>query len=72
MSKTLRVLAVFAFCLPSLFAVTIAEKTASMEKAAGYFTYYWDAKAGKVWLEIDRWDTEFLYVNSLIAASRCE
>jgi hypothetical protein len=31
-----------------------------MEKAPGYFTYYWDAKAGKLWLEIDRWDTEFL------------
>ena len=51
---------------------TIAEKTTGMDKVPGYFTYYWDAKAGKVWLEIDRWDTEFLYVNSLIAASRCE
>src|SRR6266404_7384828 len=49
------------------FAVTIAEKTAGMEKATGYFNYYWDAKAGKIWLEIDRWDTEFLYVDSLPA-----
>src|SRR6266404_4731439 len=49
------------------FAVTIAEKTAGMEKATGYFNYYWDAKAGKLWLEIDRWDTEFLYVDSLPA-----
>ncbi|HEY4611886.1 MAG TPA: DUF5117 domain-containing protein, partial [Bacteroidota bacterium] len=45
----------------------IAEKTAGMEQFAGYFTFYWDSKAGKIWLEIDRWDAEFLYVNSLAA-----
>jgi hypothetical protein len=44
---------------------TIEEKTSDMEKFEGYFTFYWDAKNGKVWLEIDKWDTEFLYVNSL-------
>ena len=38
-----------------------------MEKFPGYFTFYWDAKNGKIWLEIDKWDTEFLYVNSLPA-----
>jgi hypothetical protein len=43
----------------------IAEKTAGMEKLGGYFTIYWDSKAGKIWLEIDQWDSEFLYVNSL-------
>ena len=46
---------------------TITEKTADMEKLPGYFTFYWDAGEGKVWLEIDKWDTEFLYVNSLPA-----
>ncbi|MGH7597430.1 MAG: zinc-dependent metalloprotease [bacterium] len=46
---------------------TIAAKTADMEKYPGYFTFYWEAKAGKVWLEIDKWDTEFLYFNSLPA-----
>lgn len=45
----------------------IAEKTAGMQKFPGYITFYWDAKGGKVWLEIDKWDTEFLYVNSLPA-----
>lgn len=38
-----------------------------MEKHSGYFTFYWEAKTGKIWLEIDKWDTEFLYVNSLPA-----
>jgi hypothetical protein len=36
-------------------------------KFAGYFPFYWDAKAGKLWLEIDKWNSEFLYVESLPA-----
>src|SRR5262249_50380486 len=46
---------------------TISEKTAGMQKFAGYFPFYWDAKAGKIWLEIDKWNSEFLYVESLSA-----
>ena len=45
----------------------ITEKVAGMEKFPGFFTFYWDAKAGKIWLEIDKWSTEFLYVESLPA-----
>src|SRR5712672_1411920 len=47
--------------------VSIADKTKSMEKMAGYFNIYWDAKAGKLWLEIDKWGTEFLYQSSMPA-----
>jgi len=46
---------------------TIAEKVAGMQKFPGYFPFYWDAKTGKVWLEIDKWNSEFLYVESLPA-----
>src|SRR5947208_10148632 len=46
---------------------TIAEKTKDTQKWAGYFNLYWDAKAGKLWLEIDKWDTEFLYQSGLPA-----
>ena len=46
---------------------TITEKVAGMEKFPGFFPFYWDAKAGKVWLEIDKFNTEFLYVESLPA-----
>src|SRR6266567_9361990 len=46
---------------------TIAEKISSMQKFPGYFPCYWDAKAGKVWLEIDKWNSDFLYVESLPA-----
>src|SRR5712692_6351610 len=48
-------------------ATSIADKTKSMERMAGYFNIYWDAKAGKLWLEIDKWGTEFLYQSSLPA-----
>jgi len=45
----------------------IAEKVKEMKKHSGYFDFYWDKANGKVWLEIDKWDQEFLYVNSLPA-----
>lgn len=44
---------------------TIAQKTAGMEKLPGFFTYYWDARGGKLWLQIDKWNTPFLYYESL-------
>ena len=63
------------FCLSALllcssvvvYSQTITDKVKGMEKFPGFFTFYWDAKAGKIWLEIDKWNTEFLYVESLPA-----
>jgi Met-zincin/Domain of unknown function (DUF5117)/Domain of unknown function (DUF5118) len=46
---------------------TISEKTANTQKLAGYFNLYWDAKQGKLWLEIDKWNSEFLYQSGLSA-----
>jgi Met-zincin/Domain of unknown function (DUF5117)/Domain of unknown function (DUF5118) len=46
---------------------TITEKTANTQKLAGYFNLYWDAKQGKLWLEIDKWNSEFLYQSGLSA-----
>src|SRR5678815_608095 len=46
---------------------TLSEKVAGMQKFPGFVPFYWDAKAGKVWLEIDKWNTEFLYVEALPA-----
>nr|MCU0247603.1 zinc-dependent metalloprotease [Bryobacter sp.] len=48
-------------------AATIEEKTAGLEKMPGFLNLYWDAKAGKMWLEIDKLDRELLYVASLPA-----
>lgn len=48
-------------------AQTISEKTTGMQEYPGFFTYYWDNKNGKLWLEIDQFEVEFLYVHSLTA-----
>lgn len=45
--------------------ISIEKKTEGMKKYPGYFTFYRDSKNGKIWLEIDKFDLQFLYVNSL-------
>src|ERR1044072_8876062 len=74
--RRLGMLSMFLLCVVTIHAQsraespktqTITEKVAGMEKFPGYFPFYWDAKAGKIWLEIDKWNTEFLYVESLPA-----
>jgi hypothetical protein len=63
----LLILADGASARPEAPAATIGEKTAGTQKLAGYFNLYWDAKQGKLWLEIDKWNTEFLYQSGLSA-----
>jgi len=46
---------------------TIATYTANLEKQRGFFNFYEDDKKGKILLEIENLDQEFLYVNSLAA-----
>jgi hypothetical protein len=45
----------------------ITEKTRQMRPFPGFFPVYWDEHQGKIWLQIDKWDTEFLYLDSLTA-----
>lgn len=47
---------------------TIEEKTKGLKKYEGYFNYYWDEAAGKIWLEVDKLGTEILYNTSMPAA----
>lgn len=47
---------------------SIEDKTKGLKKYEGYLNYYWDETTGKVWLEVDKPDTEILYVTSLPAA----
>ncbi|MGH9711204.1 MAG: hypothetical protein ACRD37_11730, partial [Candidatus Acidiferrales bacterium] len=37
---------------------SIDQKIAGMQKMPGFFTYYWDAREGKIWLQVDKWNTE--------------
>jgi hypothetical protein len=46
---------------------TIEEKTNGFKKQEGYLNFYWDENAGKIWLEIDKLDSEILYQVSLPA-----
>lgn len=55
------------YCQKSDVVPSVAEKTANMKAYSGYFNYYWEASTGKIWLEVEQFDTEFLYVNSLPA-----
>jgi hypothetical protein len=44
---------------------SIVEKTKSMQRYPGFFTDYWDAREGKIWLRIDKWNTPFIFHESL-------
>lgn len=46
---------------------SIAEKTRGAERKDGFLPLYWDAAAGKLWMEIPRMDEEMIYVVSLPA-----
>lgn len=46
---------------------TIAARAAGLQKIDGYFPLYWDAANGKMFLEIARFESEFLYQLSLPA-----
>src|SRR6202046_4875369 len=45
----------------------IEEKTRGMVKLDGYFPLYWDDRTGNLWLEIARFNTDFLYTTGLAA-----
>ncbi|MBI3402283.1 MAG: zinc-dependent metalloprotease [Acidobacteria bacterium] len=46
---------------------TIEQRTAGMRKLDGYFPVYWDERTGSLFLEIPRFDTEFLISTGLAA-----
>jgi len=52
---------------PAIAAATIDSKVAGMKKFPGFFEFYFDERQDKVYLVIDKFNTEFLYVESLTA-----
>lgn len=67
MQRLLFIFLLFPFCLAAQKLTSIEDKTKEFKKYEGYFHFYWDENAGKIWLEINKLDTEFLYVPSLPA-----
>src|SRR3954465_15377563 len=41
------------------------DRVKSFRALPGFLALYWDQKKGELWLEITRFDTDFLYVTSL-------
>lgn len=52
---------------PTTAASGIEAKVSGMKHFPGYFPFYYDEKQDKIYLVIDKLNTEFLYVNSLPA-----
>jgi hypothetical protein len=46
---------------------SIDDRTSGMKKLDGYFPLYWDERTGSLFLEVPRFDTDFLYTNGLSA-----
>lgn len=46
---------------------TLSAKVASLQARPGFFPTYWDAREGRLWLEIPRFEEDFLYYDSLPA-----
>lgn len=67
----MRKLLMFMLLCPALLQAqklpTIEDKTRDWKKYEGFLDFYWDENAGKLWLEIDKLDTEILYITSLPA-----
>jgi len=62
----------FAAVLAGVFSLgaqtpSIETRTTGTQKLDGYFPMYWDERAGSLFLEIPRFDTEFLYSTGLAA-----
>lgn len=46
---------------------SIADKTEGTERLDGFLPLYWDADAGTLWMEVEAFEEDFLYVNYLTA-----
>ena len=47
-------------------ATSITDFVKNFKPYPGYFNFYYDDKSGKIYLEVDKFDTEFLYFSSLV------
>ncbi|MBS1555100.1 MAG: zinc-dependent metalloprotease [Bacteroidetes bacterium] len=54
--------------MPAAALTAIEAKVTGMKKYAGFFDFYYDEKQDKIFLVIDKFDTELLHVESLTAA----
>ena len=41
---------------------SIEDKTEGMQRIDGFMPLYWEESAGKIWMEISRWDTDLMHM----------
>lgn len=52
--------------MPILYSstkLTLTARVKGMSAYPGFFPFYLERETGKIWLEINKWETEFLYIN---------
>ena len=52
--------AMTALTMTGMAQSTISSLTQNLKKLDGFYPFYYDQKTGKILLEIDRWNEEFL------------
>ena len=57
----------FPFCSRSQSLPSIEDKTKNLRSYPGFIKFYWDENSGKIFLEINKLDSEILYQTSLPA-----
>ena len=62
--KKLTILLLFVFVQQTCFSQFFKDKK-NITKYNGYFNFYYDSNKDKIFLEVDKLDKEFLYVNAL-------
>src|SRR6202522_1016733 len=50
---------------PAYAQITLEARVAGLKKMEGFFPLYWEAKTGKLLLEIPSFDKDFLYLDQL-------
>ena len=50
---------------PAYAQITLEARVAGLKKMDGFFPLYWEAKTGKLLLEIPSFDKDFLYLDQL-------
>lgn len=63
----MRRISIFLLLVCNCIVVTaqFVDKNKNFKKYNGYFSFYYDAKTDKIYLEVNDLEKEFLYVNSL-------
>ncbi|MDQ6814769.1 MAG: zinc-dependent metalloprotease [Bacteroidota bacterium] len=67
MRKCLLLILIFPLFIKAQTLPTIEDKTKNLVAFNGFLNFFWDEHAGKIWLQINKLDSEILYQPSLPA-----